>query len=87
MRGLSVGRRQTLEIARALDRNARILVLDEPSSALTDIETERLLEILRDLRAERGCHVYISHKLDEVFDIADRITVLRDGRTVTSTPR
>ena len=83
---LSIARRQLVEIARALDRRARILVLDEPSSALTEVETDRLLEILRGLRAEGVAIVYISHKLDEVHAIADRITVLRDGRTVTSMP-
>ena len=81
---LSIGRRQLVEIARALDRQARILVLDEPSSALTDVETDRLLEILRGLRAQGVATIYISHKLDEVHAVADRITVLRDGRTVTT---
>ena len=84
---LSVARRQLVEIARALDRQARILVLDEPSSALTEVETDRLLEILRGLRAEGVAIIYISHKLDEVFAVADRVTVLRDGRTVTTLSR
>jgi D-xylose transport system ATP-binding protein len=81
VRRLSVGRRQLVEIARALDRQARILVFDEPSSALTDVETDRLLAIIGELRTSGVATVYISHKLDEVFAIADRITVLRDGRT------
>jgi putative multiple sugar transport system ATP-binding protein len=87
IRRLSVGRRQLVEIARALDRRARILVLDEPSSALTEVETDRLLAILRDLRTAGVATIYISHKLDEVFAIADRVTVLRDGRTVATLRR
>ena len=87
VRQLSVGRRQLVEIARALDRNARILVLDEPSSALTEVETDRLLTILDGLRASGVATIYISHRLDEVFQIADRVTVLRDGRTVGSLSR
>jgi ABC-type sugar transport system ATPase subunit len=81
---LSIARRQLVEIARALDRHARVLVLDEPSSALTDVETDRLLDILRGLRTEGVAIVYISHKLDEVHAVADRVTVLRDGRTVAT---
>jgi ABC-type sugar transport system ATPase subunit len=84
---LSIARRQLVEIARALDRRARILVLDEPSSALTEVETDRMLEILRELRAEGVAIIYISHKLDEVYAVADRVTVLRDGRTVTTMSR
>ena len=82
VRRLSVGRRQLVEIARALDRKARILVFDEPSAALTDVETDRLLAIVKDLRSKGVAIVYISHKLDEVFELADRVTVLRDGKTV-----
>ena len=87
VRALSVARRQLVEIARALDRRARILVLDEPSSALTEVETDLLLNIVRDLRKAGVAIIYISHKLDEVFAIADRITVLRDGKTVTTLSR
>jgi len=87
VRSLPVARRQQVEIARALDRRARILVLDEPSSALTEVETELLLAILRDLRRAGVAIIYISHKLDEVFSIADRITVLRDGKIVTTLDR
>ena len=85
--GLSIGQQQLVEIAKALSRNARILVLDEPTAALTGSEVETLFGILRCL-LERGVGmVYISHKLDEVFTMADRITVLRDGRTVASFER
>jgi D-xylose transport system ATP-binding protein len=79
---LGIGQQQLVEIAKALSKNARILVLDEPTAALTESEVETLFTILRKLR-ERGVGmIYISHKLDEVFEMSDRITVLRDGRTI-----
>ncbi|MCA1613897.1 MAG: ATP-binding cassette domain-containing protein, partial [Acidobacteria bacterium] len=76
------GQQQLVEIAKALSQNARILVLDEPTAALTESEVETLFRILEDLRARGVGMIYISHKLEEVFRISDRITVLRDGRTV-----
>jgi len=79
---LGIGSQQLVEIAKALSQNAKILVLDEPTAALTESEVETLFEILRKLK-ERGVGmIYISHKLDEVFRMSDRITVLRDGKTV-----
>jgi ABC-type sugar transport system ATPase subunit len=78
---------QLLCIAKALYRNPRLLVLDEPTSALTESETDTLMGIISGLR-ERGIScIYISHKLDEVFRIADRITVLRDGQTISTIER
>jgi ABC-type sugar transport system ATPase subunit len=82
VRNLGVGQQQLVEIAKALSQAARILVLDEPTAALTDAEVETLFHILGNLRARGVGMIYISHKLDEVFRISDRITVLRDGRTV-----
>jgi ABC-type sugar transport system ATPase subunit len=79
---LTTGQRQLVEIAKALGRNARILVLDEPTAALTRAEGARLFEVLNDLKRQGLAIVYISHHLDEVFAIADRITVLRDGSRV-----
>ena len=79
---LGIGRQQLVEIAKALSQNARILVLDEPTAALTESEVETLFEILRKLTARGVGIIYISHKLDEVFAMANRITVLRDGKTV-----
>ncbi|MEJ7578892.1 MAG: ATP-binding cassette domain-containing protein, partial [Pyrinomonadaceae bacterium] len=76
------GQQQLVEIAKALSQEARILVLDEPTAALADAEVETLFRILTDLRARGVGMIYISHKLDEVFRMSDRITVLRDGRTV-----
>jgi D-xylose transport system ATP-binding protein len=81
---LGVGQKQLVEIVKALAKNSRILILDEPTAALAEHEVLILLDILRDLRARGiGC-IYISHKLEEVFSIADRITVLRDGSTVST---
>ena len=81
---LSVAQRQMVEIAKALSLNARIVIMDEPTSALTDRETRRLFEIIRALRAEGRAIIYISHRLEEVALIGDRVTVLRDGRKVGS---
>ena len=79
---LGIGQQQLVEIAKALSHDARILVLDEPTAALTDTEVETLFGILDKLRVRDVGMIYISHKLHEVFRVSDRITVLRDGRTV-----
>ncbi|MEM7024779.1 MAG: sugar ABC transporter ATP-binding protein [Pseudomonadota bacterium] len=81
---LTVGNRQRVEIAKALSQDARILIMDEPTAALTEADVERLFKIVRLLR-ERGVGiVYISHRLEEVFALADRVTVLRDGAYVAT---
>src|SRR6185436_4476526 len=72
--------RQLVEIARALGADARILMLDEPTASLTHRETEKLFRVLRDLRSKGVGLIYISHRLEELREIADRVTVLRDGR-------
>ena len=79
---LTVAQQQMVEIAKALSQDARILVMDEPTAALTQDEVEKLLEIIRELRANGIGIIYISHRLDEIDAIADRITVLRDGESV-----
>ncbi|MFA7670820.1 MAG: ATP-binding cassette domain-containing protein [Sphaerochaetaceae bacterium] len=79
---LGVGRQQLVEIAKALAREAKILILDEPTAALTEAEVDTLLGILEQLRKEGITCIYISHKLDEVIRIADRVTILRDGKTI-----
>ena len=79
---LGIGQQQLVEIAKALSKKAKILVLDEPTAALTESEVETLFGILEKLRARGVGMIYISHKLDEVFRLSDRITVLRDGKTV-----
>jgi len=83
---LGIGQQQLVEIAKALSQEARILVLDEPTAALTDAEVETLFQIINQLKRAGVGMIYISHKLDEVFRMSDRITVLRDGRTVGTEP-
>lgn len=85
VRNLGIGQQQLVEIAKALSQEARIVVLDEPTAALTDGEVETLFGILNRLRAQGVGMIYISHKLDEVFRISDRVTVLRDGKTIDTT--
>jgi ribose transport system ATP-binding protein len=82
VRALSVAQRQMVEIARAISARAKILIMDEPSSTLTDHELRRLFELVRSLRDAGAGVIYISHRLEEVFEIADRITVLRDGKSI-----
>jgi ribose transport system ATP-binding protein len=77
---LPLGQRQMIEIARALSQKARVLIMDEPTSSLTQRETERLFEVIADLKRSGVAVVYISHRLMEVQQIADRVVVLRDGR-------
>ena len=84
VRNLGIGQQQLIEIAKALTQNARIVVLDEPTAALTDAEVETLFAILDRLRERGVAMIYISHKLEEVFSLSDRITVLRDGRTIST---
>ncbi len=79
---LGVGQQQLVAIAKALKSDSKVLILDEPTAALTEQEIDVLLDIIRDLHQRGVACIYISHKLDEVFAIADRITVLRDGTTV-----
>ena len=82
VRRLSTAEKQLIEIARAYARDLKLLILDEPTSALNEKETERLFSIIRGLR-DKGCGViYITHKMDEIFTIADRVTVMRDGRHI-----
>ncbi len=83
---LSVGEKQLVEIAKALSLKAQILILDEPTSALSEKETQKLFEVIKKLKKEGVLCLYISHKLSEVFELSDRICVLRDGKLVSSTP-
>jgi len=81
---MGVGKQQLVEIARALSKNTELLILDEPTSSLNDQESEKLLELIKDLKKEGITCIMISHKLNEVMDIADSITILRDGQTICS---
>jgi ribose transport system ATP-binding protein len=81
---LSVAQQQMIEIAKALSLNARLLIMDEPTSSLTESETVHLFRIIKELRKDGVGIVYISHRLDELAEIADRVTVLRDGRTIST---
>jgi ribose transport system ATP-binding protein len=85
-RSLSVAQQQVVEIAKALSLEARILVMDEPSATLTTQEVERLFAVIGELKRHGIAIIYISHRLDEVFDIADRVMVLRDGRHIATEP-
>ena len=82
VRTLSIGKRQMIEIGKALVRDARIIAFDEPTSSLSARETRTLMRIIGDLRAEGRAILYVSHRMEEVFEISDRVTVLRDGRHV-----
>ena len=86
MRELSVAQMQTVEIAKALARRAELLIMDEPTSAISEHEVEALFKIIRDLKQRGVAIIYISHKMDEIFRIADTVTVLRDGRHVATHP-
>jgi ABC-type sugar transport system ATPase subunit len=83
---LSVAQRQMVSIARALSSNARAIILDEPTASLSERETQILFEIIRRLKSRGVAVIYISHRLEEIFAIADRVTVLRDGRLVGTRP-
>jgi putative multiple sugar transport system ATP-binding protein len=83
---LGVGKQQLVEIAKALSKRVKLLILDEPTAALNDEDSAHLLALLRGLRDEGITCVIISHKLNEVMAIADRVTILRDGRTITTRP-
>jgi ribose transport system ATP-binding protein len=77
---LSVAYQQVVEICKALTRNASVLVLDEPTAVMTDREVEQLFKLLKNLREQGVSIIYVSHRLEEIFRICDRITVLKDGR-------
>jgi ABC-type sugar transport system ATPase subunit len=82
VKDLSIAQRQMVEVAKALSVSSKLIIMDEPTSSLTDREVEILMGIIRKLRDHGVSIIYISHKLSEIFDIADKITVLRDGNTI-----
>ncbi len=84
---LSIAQQQLIEIARALSENARILIMDEPTAALSEHETQKLFEIMHNLRDQGIAIIYISHRMAEVYNVANRVTVLRDGQYVATLER
>ncbi len=86
VRSLSVAEQQMVEIAKALSLNARLVIMDEPTSALTDTEVTALFDIIRGLKARGLAVIYISHRLEEIFTICDRVTILRDGELAGEMP-
>jgi rhamnose transport system ATP-binding protein len=84
---LTLPEQQLVEIAKAIGLDARVFVMDEPSASLTDAEVTRLFEVVRRLRADGAGIIYVSHRLEEVAALADRVTVLRDGETIATLPR
>lgn len=86
MRTMSVSQRQMVEIAKAISYNAKVIVLDEPTSSLMAQEVEKLFQMMRKLREEGISLIYISHKMDEIFEICDEVSVLRDGNLVMTKP-
>lgn len=85
-RGLSIADQQIVEIAKALSLHAKVIVMDEPTAALSANETERLFGVARSLREEGAALVFVSHRLDEVMELCDRVTIMRDGATVATAP-
>src|SRR6478672_8657909 len=85
-RGLSIADQQLVEIAKALTTNARVIVMDEPTAALTSTEVDRLFGIVETLRAHDNAVLFVSHRLEEIFAICQRVTVMRDGRHVLTEP-
>jgi D-xylose transport system ATP-binding protein len=83
---LGSAKQQLIEIAKALVKNCNILILDEPTSSLTENETKILFDILKELKSEGITSIYISHKLDEIFELADTVSVLRDGKLIDTKP-
>lgn len=84
LRKLSIAQRQMVEICKALLRNARVIALDEPTSSLSHRETEVLFKLVRELRADHRALIYISHRMDEIYELCDACTIFRDGRKVAS---
>jgi putative multiple sugar transport system ATP-binding protein len=84
---LGVGKQQLIEIAKALAKDVRLLILDEPTAALQENDSQKLLDLMLELKAQGVTQIIISHKLNEISRVADRITVLRDGTTVSTMTR
>lgn len=84
IKNLSIAEMQMVEIAKAISNNAKVIIMDEPTSALSDKEVSTLFKIIKDLKAKGVSIIYISHKMDEIYEITDRITILRDGKYIAT---
>ena len=82
LKNLRIGEQQLVEIAKAISLNSQIIVMDEPTSAISEKEAEKLFTIIRRLRSEGKGIIYITHRMEEIFKIADRLTVMRDGQYI-----
>ena len=86
-RGLTLAAQQSVEIAKAISLNVRVLIMDEPTASLSAHEVAQLFKLVRDLRAQGVAILFVSHRIEEVFEIADKVTVFRDGRLISTRPR
>ena len=86
-RGLTLAAQQSVEIAKAISMNVRVLIMDEPTASLSAHEVRELFRLVRDLKRQGVAILFVSHRLEEVFEIADKVTVFRDGRLVSTRPR
>ena len=84
IRDLSIANRQIIEIIKAVVKNAQIVIMDEPTAAITVEEQQNLFKIVRELKANQVTVIYISHRMEELFEICDRVSVLRDGQYITT---
>src|ERR1700735_5166951 len=86
-RGLTLAAQQSVEIAKAISMNVRVLIMDEPTASLSAHEAKELFRLVRDLKRQGVAILFVSHRMEEVFEIADKITVFRDGRLISTLPR
>src|SRR6516162_2949435 len=86
-RGLTLAAQQSVEIAKAISLNVRILIMDEPTASLSAHEVQELFKLVRDLKRQGVAILFVSHRMEEVFEIADKVTVFRDGRLISTHPR
>ncbi|MBU5486543.1 sugar ABC transporter ATP-binding protein [Clostridium sp. MSJ-11] len=82
VKDINIGEMQMIEIIKAISKKSKLIIMDEPTTALTDVETERLFQVIRKLKAQEISIIYISHRLEEIFQICDRVNVLRDGKYI-----
>src|SRR6202142_3191869 len=86
-RGLTLAAQQSVEIAKAISMNVRVLIMDEPPASLSAHEATELFRLVRDLKRQGVAILFVSHRMEEVFEIADKVTVFRDGRLISTRPR